>query len=167
MLLSDRVTGSAVVALGAASAIAGSRLPPVPGQEIGPAVFPMVIGILLVICGILIVFGIGRVFEEEAEEAVEESEEHHGAPHPLPPTVLQKAKALLPPALLVFYVLVVDRLGFVPTAFLMVATMVFAFGGRWRLALGLGIGAPLFIHLVFYKLLRVPLPDGLLPMLWS
>ena len=35
------------------------------------------------------------------------------------------------------------------------------------LALALGIAAPVFIHLVFYKLLRVPLPDGLLPMPWS
>jgi putative tricarboxylic transport membrane protein len=28
------------------------------------------------------------------------------------------------------------------------------------------IGAPLFVNLVFLKLLRVPLPSGLLPMPW-
>ena len=45
--------------------------------------------------------------------------------------------------------------------------MVFAFGGTLRLALALGAIAPVLIHLVFYKLLRVPLPDGLLPMPWG
>lgn len=167
MLLSDRVTGGAVAALGAAAAIAGSRLPPVPGQDVGPAVFPTLIGVLLVVCGALIAFGIGSGFEKDAEAAVEKSEEAHGAAHVEPPTPLQSLKAVLPPALLVFYVLVVERLGFVPTAFVMIVTMVFAFGGRSRLALALGILAPVFIHLVFYKLLRVPLPPGLLPMPWS
>jgi putative tricarboxylic transport membrane protein len=30
----------------------------------------------------------------------------------------------------------------------------------------MAIGAPLFVNLVFSKLLRVPLPSGLLPMPW-
>lgn len=167
MLLSDRVTGGAVATLGAAAAIAGSRLPPVPGQEVGPAAFPTLIGILLVVCGVLVALGIGRGFEEEAEADVEKSEEAHGAVHVAPPTPVSATKALLPPGLLVFYALAVDTLGFVPTAFVMIAAMVFAFGGRLRLALALGIVAPVFIHLVFYKLLRVPLPAGFLPMPWS
>ena len=35
-----------------------------------------------------------------------------------------------------------------------------------RLAVPLALGAPLFVHLIFAKLLRVPLPPGLLPMPW-
>ena len=53
--------------LGAVVAYAGSRLPPVPGQQVGPNVFPFVIGIGLGLCGLMIAFGIGRSFEEEAE----------------------------------------------------------------------------------------------------
>ena len=41
-----------------------------------------------------------------------------------------------------------------------------ALGARLRLAIPLAIGAPLFVNLVFLKLLRVPLPSGLLPMPW-
>jgi putative tricarboxylic transport membrane protein len=41
-----------------------------------------------------------------------------------------------------------------------------AFGARLRVALPLAILAPVAIHLIFYKLLRVPLPPGLLPMPW-
>ena len=67
MQLSDRITGPFLVALGALAAYGGSRLPPVPGQQIGPNVFPMVVGIGLALCGVMIALGIGRRFEEEAE----------------------------------------------------------------------------------------------------
>ena len=61
----------------------------------------------------------------------------------------------------------VDRLGFLPTA----AAIVLVAVARPRRAVASGrsrsrIGAPLFVHLIFSKLLRVPLPPGLLPMPW-
>jgi putative tricarboxylic transport membrane protein len=40
MHIPDRFTGSFLVALGALAAYGGSRLPPVPGQQVGPSVFP-------------------------------------------------------------------------------------------------------------------------------
>jgi putative tricarboxylic transport membrane protein len=40
-------------------------------------------------------------------------------------------------------------------------------GARLKLAVPVALLAPVGVHLVFYKLLRVPLPDGLLPMPWS
>jgi putative tricarboxylic transport membrane protein len=55
-----RATGLFMVALGGLAAYGGSRLPPVPGQQIGPNVFPLVVGIGLAICGGMIAFGIGR-----------------------------------------------------------------------------------------------------------
>src|SRR5436305_1239544 len=67
MRLSDRVTGLFLVGLGAAAAYGGWRLPPVPGQPVGPNIFPLVIGIGLAICGLAIASGIGRSFEEEEE----------------------------------------------------------------------------------------------------
>jgi putative tricarboxylic transport membrane protein len=165
MRLSDRVTGSFLVALGALAAYGGSRLPPVPGQQVGPNVFPMVVGSGLVLCGLLIALGIGRTFEEEAEadlgslEGVpqEEAKKPHG---------LLGLRVLLPPALLIFYVLAVERLGFIVTAALIVLIMAVAFGARLRLAVPLALLAPVGVHLVFYKLLRVPLPAGLVPMPW-
>lgn len=154
MLLPDKVTGPAIAALGAAAALAGSRLPPVPGQQVGPSAFPVVIGLGLVACGILIAAGIGRSFED-GEEAAD-------TPAPFPAW-----RAAVPPALLVLYALAADTLGFVPTAFLIVAILARLFGAGWRLTLGVAALAPPLIHLAFYKLLRVPLPDGLLAMPWS
>jgi putative tricarboxylic transport membrane protein len=75
--------------------------------------------------------------------------------------------ALVPPALLIFYVLAVDSLGFLPTAAIMVLACALALGASWRLALGLALLAPPAVHLAFYKLLRVPLPDGLLTAPWA
>ena len=67
MRLPDRVTGLFLVGLGAAAAYGGWQLPPVPGQPVGPNVFPLVVGIGLCLCGLMIAFGIGHQFEEEAE----------------------------------------------------------------------------------------------------
>jgi putative tricarboxylic transport membrane protein len=169
MQLSDRVTGLFMVALGALAAYGGSRLPAVPGQQIGPNVFPLVVGIGLAICGGMIAFGVGRHYEQEAEAdlakitgqiaiATGDGDEPSGWWRGL--------KALVPPALLLFYVVAVDRLGFLPTAAVMVLITSVALGARLRLAVPLAIGAPLFVNLVFSKLLRVPLPSGLLPLPW-
>jgi putative tricarboxylic transport membrane protein len=156
MQLSDRVTGVVVACLGALAFYGGTRQPKVPGQDIGPAVFPMVVGGGLMLCGLLIAIGIGRTFE--APDAVVP-----GAP---PPSRLRGLLALLPPALLVFYVLAVERLGFLPTAALIVGITAVALGAPLRLALPLAVVAPPAVHLVFAKLLRVPLPDGVLPAPW-
>ncbi len=152
MHLSDRVTGAVLVALGGLSAWGGSRLPAVPGQDVGPAAFPMIIGFGLVGCGLLIAFGIGHSFEEEEEGSA--------------PGWLYGLRALLPPVLLLLYVLLVDRLGFLLTAAGLVLMMAFAFGARPRLALPLAVLSPVGLHLIFGKLLRVPLPDGLLAAPW-
>jgi putative tricarboxylic transport membrane protein len=154
MHLSDRITGAALACLGALAMYGGSNQPGVPGQDIGPAVFPMVVGAGLIGCGLLVALGIGQSFE-----APEEAD----APGM---SRARKMLALLPPGLLVFYVLVVEQLGFLPTAALVVGTTAFALGATWRLALPLAMLAPPLVHLAFAKLLRVPLPDGVLPAPW-
>ena len=153
-----------MIALGGVAAYGGSRLPPVPGQQVGPNVFPIVIGAGLILCGALIALGVGRHFEDEAEADL--------AAHSAPETSgsatgrWRGLMALVPPGLLLFYVYAVDRLGFLATAAAIVLTASLALGARPRLAIPLAIGAPLFVHLVFSKLLRVPLPPGLVPAPW-
>lgn len=156
MHLSDRITGAIVAGLGALAMLGGSRQPGVPGQDVGPAVFPMVVGAGLIGCGALIALRLGRSFEAPDDVVP-------GAP---PPSRLKSLLALLPPGLLIFYVLAVERLGFLPTAALVVGTTALALGASWRLALPVALLAPPAVHLVFAKLLRVPLPDGVLPAPW-
>ena len=155
MHLSDQTTGAFLVALGAAAAYAGSRLPAVPGQDVGPAAFPMVIGSGLAICGVLVALGIGQSFEAPDEADAPHTSRFHGL------------RALVPPALLLFYVLAVDTLGFLLTAAAMVLVAALALGARPRLAVPIALVAPALVHLVFYKLLRVPLPAGWLAAPWA
>jgi|SRR6516225_4061538 len=164
MRLPDSVTGSFLVVLGTAAAYGGWLLPPVPGQPVGPNVFPLVIGTGLALCGLAIVLGIGHSFEEE-EELVPIAE-GQAISAPSSQGKLYGLRALLPPALLLFYVVAADRLGFIITAALMVYATSTALGAKWKLALPLAALAPFGIHLIFAKLLRVPLPAGLLPTPW-
>ena len=75
-------------------------------------------------------------------------------------------RAWIPPALLLLYVTVVGQVGFVPTAALLILVASLALGARLRLALTMALLAPLVVHLLFAKFLRVPLPAGILPMPW-
>lgn len=161
MHLSDRVTGLFLAVLGALAFWYGSRLPAVPGQDVGPAAFPMVIGGGLVLFGMLIVAGIGRSFEEADPEP---EQAHAGLARRL--GAYRVLAALVPPALLVFYALASETLGFLITAALVVLAASLALGATLRLALAMAVCAPPFVHLVFYRLLRVPLPDGLLAAPW-
>ncbi len=153
------------MALGAAAWYGGSKLPPVPGQQVGPSVFPMVIGAGLVLCGAMIALRIGAGYEEEAEAELAAHQDPTLTP-PLADTWINRLKVLLPPLLLFFYVLAIDRIGFVPTAAVIVLTTARALGSAWGPALLVTALAPPFVHLVFSKLLRVPLPTGLLPLPW-
>jgi putative tricarboxylic transport membrane protein len=109
-----------------------------------------------VLCGVLIAFGIGHSFEVEEEPD----------PDPAGPFRLFGFRALVPPALLVFYALASERLGFLLTAAIMVFIGAVALGAKPKLALPMALIAPPLVHLAFYKLLRVPLPAGLLPAPW-
>jgi len=171
MRLPDQVTGLFLVGLGSAAAYGGWLLPPVPGQPVGPNVFPLVIGIGLALCGLAITLGIGHSFEKEEELIpVEQGQAREGQANTgqaAPPAgSLHGPRALLPPAFLMFYVIAADWLGFFITAALITLATSTALGAKWKLALPLAVLAPVGIHLIFGKLLRVPLPPGLLPMPW-
>jgi putative tricarboxylic transport membrane protein len=163
--LPDLLTGLFIGTLGVLAAYGGSRFPPIPGQQVGPSAFPVLIGVGLVISGVLIVAGFGRRFEEGAEAELAALEETGPAPHDAR-GLTAALRLVVPPALLLLYAAGADTLGFVLTAGLMVLFASFALGGRLRLALPLAVLAPIGTQLLFGKLLGVALPPGALPMPW-
>jgi putative tricarboxylic transport membrane protein len=69
-------------------------------------------------------------------------------------------------ASLVFYIVAADRLGFIVCAILILLALFWKLGVRIAVAVPVAIGMVFFIHLIFYKLLRVSLPWGVLPILY-
>jgi len=121
-----------------------------PGQKFGPAWFPGLIAVGLAICGAV------RALVHE----------RRAAPWIAFPDWMQRAQSRAAVigvlAGLLFYILAVDTLGFHITAVAIVALWVRILGASWRLTIAVAVLAPIVLHLAFYKLMRVPLPWGLL-----
>ena len=133
MQLSDRITGPFLVAPRRARRL--WRLAAAAGA--GPADRARTSSrwwsaIGLALCGVMIALGDRAALRgggrgrprTPTRTPIPESERHHGP--------LYGLRALIPPALLIFYVLVVERLGFVPTAAIIVLVAALALGASWR-----------------------------------
>ncbi|MEX0960018.1 MAG: tripartite tricarboxylate transporter TctB family protein [Burkholderiales bacterium] len=150
MQLSDALSGALAVALGAAVVAYAQTFPPMPGQNVGPSLFPSVIGGGMMIFGCaLMVPAIRR--GERLRLAIEDWMYR-------PRMVLNFALVI---GLLVFYALAVDTLGFFITSILFLSSLFLAFGVGRRWIVPLAFAVTFAIHYAFYSLLRVPLPWGL------
>ena len=121
-----------------------------PGQKFGPAWFPGLIAAGLGLCGVGLIFSGMR---------------QRGAWVALPDWMRRPRPRLAVAAVLgglLFYVLAADALGFYLSALLIVVIWMRVLGAAWRVALPVAALATVVIHLSFYKLLRIPLPWGVL-----
>jgi len=151
MKVNDTILGALIALLGAVVLWHVQSFPFIPGQKFGAALFPGVIASGLLICGTLLtVRGIRTrgvrllAIDDWARDPV---------------TVL---RFLSVPVGLLFYVLTSNFLGFHIAAALAMLAWLLVFGLKPLMAVPLAIGFPILMHLAFYKILRVPLPWGLL-----
>lgn len=152
MKLNDALSGAALVALGAVVLWHIQGFPPMPGQKYGPAWFPGLIAGGLVLCGFLLIAARLRATNPVQLLAM--------------PEWTRRARPVASVASviagLVAYVLLADTLGFHITAAALLLAWSRLLGASWRLAVPISLAATVVIHLAFYKLLKVPLPWGLL-----
>jgi putative tricarboxylic transport membrane protein len=73
---------------------------------------------------------------------------------------------LLTVGALLFYVVAADTLGFIVSAVLIMSALFLKLGVKTRLAIPIAVMTAFVIHLIFYKMLRVTLPWGVLPILY-
>jgi putative tricarboxylic transport membrane protein len=72
-------------------------------------------------------------------------------------------RPLLGVAILVFYALVVDVIGFIVTTFLFLVIWMWVIERlRWRTILSISVGTTVALYLIFNLFLEVPLPSGFL-----
>ncbi|WP_370653968.1 tripartite tricarboxylate transporter TctB family protein [Rhodoferax sp.] len=146
------MSGLLIGSFGAAIYLHARSFPPLPGQNVGPNMFPQLIATGLMICAMFLVFRGVKTLGTEGWIT-------------LPGWLGQGRIALgflLIPLVLVFYVAVSESLGFLPTAVILLMTLFLVFKVRLRTAIVVAVLGALCIHTLFYKLLKVPLPWGLL-----
>ncbi len=150
MKVNDAVVGAALIVLAAAILVHIQPYPLIPGQQYGPALFPGLIAVGFIATGALLVLrGVRR-----------------GRPLFEPGGALRSARLatnfVAICAALVFYIVAAEPLGFLVTGALCLAALFLKFGVRPPAAIAIAVIATLVIHTLFYKLLRVPLPWGVL-----
>ena len=148
MQRSDRWAGAALAALALAVLWTAREFPQVPGQKLGSAFLPMIVGAGLLICGLaLVARSFRRSAYRDADRTVAAKEEHFGSAAVIVGTVLA-------------YIFLAERVGFLILAPLSIVPVFLALGVRWRPTCLWALGGTVVVHLTFYKLLRVPLPWG-------
>jgi len=154
--INDTLWGALFALLGAAILWHVQGFPRIPGQNVGPALFPGVLAVAMLVCGaILIAIGL------KARRADRAASRWAVAPVWVRSRRHVVAFAVLV-AVNVFYLLVVERLGFLLTAFVYLAALMWVLRVRPAVAVPVAFVMALAIHYAFYKLLRVPLPWGVL-----
>ena len=156
MKLNDALWGALLVLLGAVLVVHVQSFPRIPGQSVGPGLFPGALGVGLAVCGLLLLArGLrARAAQRDCAEWVTW------------PAWARAPRQRLGFAVLVgvnvFYLLAVDRLGFVLTGTLYLAALMWVLRVKAVRIVPIALILTLLIHYAFYKLLRVPLPWGVL-----
>jgi putative tricarboxylic transport membrane protein len=156
MKLNDAVWGALFLLLSVAILVHVQSFPAMPGQNVGPALFPGVIASGLAACALLLI----------ARGIAERTKAGERAAWVAFDDWVRLPRYLLGFALVVganvFYILIVDRLGFIPTGVIYLTALFLVFGVRARNSVVIAVAMTLVIHYAFYKLLKVPLPWGML-----
>ena len=150
----DIAVGSGVALVAVAVLWSARAFPVVPGQKLGAGFLPMLIGAGLLVCGIVLVW---RSLRPAAgtQAAAPAMDENAGADE-------SYGSAFVIIAVIVAYVLLVDWLGFLLVAPVALGVLFRALRVNWVPTVAWAIGGTLVVHFAFYKLLRVPLPWGVL-----
>ena len=158
MRLNDAVIGIALILFALAMIAYTRTFPAMPGQDYGPALFPTLIGIGLIVTGvILIASGLRR---RRVEPLFGGGEWLRSGPHVI--------NFLAVVGGLVLYIVASDWLGFIVTSLLLLFGWLVLFrGGKPISSFAIALAVTLGVYYAFSQLLLVPLPLGLLqPLLY-
>lgn len=145
----DALTGVVLALLGSLVVITARSFPRLAGGYPGPGLFPQLLGAVLVVAGALLVAG-GLAGRRPPDRPL------------LGGSRREKVSALLVVAAVIFYLVAVHRLGFIVVSVLILSGLMTALGVRARWSALIGIGATVVLYVLFARILRVPLPEGIL-----
>ena len=152
MKFNDALIGTGLIAFAGAIFWNARGFPSMPGDQVGPALFPHLIAAGLAICGAI--FVINAVRRKAGTPWIELPDWIH--------STRQVAGFAIVTLGLLAYCLLVETLGFFICAPLLLGTLLAVLRVRaWAVPV-IALGVSLVIHFIFYKGLGVPLPWGLL-----
>lgn len=152
MRFNDAILGIVLIGFAALAAVGTLEFPQVPGQDYGSALFPRILCAGFAIGGLLLILSGWR---NRATQPLLDTDDWARSPGHLFTLALAVGGVL-------FYILVSDWLGFIPTAFLVAFTLMVRLRGRWISSFVIAAAVTAAIHQIFYGLLLVPLPWGVL-----
>ena len=156
MKFNDAILGAVFLALSVAILIHIQAFPNIPGQKIGPGAFPGLLALLLGGCAIGLIW---RGWRERASQPAVAVGAWLSSPRHL-------RNFALTVGALVFYIVAAEKLGFLICGAVILLCLFLTLKVKTKIAVPLALVLPVVIHVIFYKLLRVPLPWGVLPVLW-
>jgi putative tricarboxylic transport membrane protein len=152
MKINDAIFGLVLAILGGLVLFTVQSYPKIPGQQVGPALFPGLIAAGILVCGLILMARGWR--ERKAAPWVTPGDWVRSPRH--------VAGFVLLVASVVFYIVAAEKLGFLLSAVLILTAMFYVLRVPLGRSLLIAVIASLVIHFMFYKLLRVPLPWGIL-----
>lgn len=152
MRFNDAILGCVLIAFAFVAGLATLDFPTIPGQDYGSALFPRLVCAGFAICGVLLIRSGLRERATQPWLGLDDWARSPAAPLTLALVI----------GGIVFYILFSDWLGFVPSAFVLVFSIMLRLRGRWISSLIISTAVTLAVHQIFYKLLLVPLPWGIL-----
>lgn len=157
MRFNNALPGGVLMLFALAVIAYSNTFPRLHGQNYGPDLFPTLIGTgLLVFGGILVFQGLKERATAPMVDIGEWAKDRRNI-----------ANVVILLASMIFYILISDMLGFIPTSLLIMVTLLRRFGSGWPASVVLALLTTFAIHTLFAKLLLVPLPWGiLLPVAW-
>ncbi len=153
MRVHDGLVGAGFVLAGATIFAGTLRFPRLEGGAPGPALFPQVLAVLMVGFGACLVAPTVWTFRKRVPEDVQTS------PWPGRDGIVN---VLLVFASIVVFMLVSPLLGFLLTATAILLGLMWWLGTPVLRAALAAVGLTVFVYVIFGKVLRVPLPLGLL-----
>jgi len=152
MKINDAIIGAVLALLGAVVLFHVQSFPTIPGQQYGPGLFPGTIALGFLVCGVLLV--VSGVRSRAGQPWVAGEAWIRSVPH------VRAFLAIV--AGLAAYIVLADVVGFLIIAPILLVLWFVALGVRLKTALIASIITTLVIWFAFYRLLRVPLPWGVL-----
>jgi putative tricarboxylic transport membrane protein len=147
----DVISGLVLIILSLAMIALTIHFPDFPGQKYGPALFPRILGVGVIICGLFIMWN-----GVQARRA--------GAPWvEIAPWIYEPWRVgsfLITLGMILLYILVSETVGFILIALVFLGGLFLWLGVRPVTAMLIAVVATVSIQYFFGTLLRVPLPRG-------